>query len=215
MLSDGSTTVVIDTGPDFRQQMLREQVKSLDAVVFTHQHKDHVAGLDDVRAFNYLQQRDMPIYAHDETIDRLKVEFGYAFGETLYPGVPNLSLNEIRSEAFSIGRIELLPVPVWHKDMKVLGFRVGNFAYITDANMIPESSYQLLAGVDTLVLNALRRSPHYSHFSLDEAVTVARKIGAGQTWFTHISHLLGKHEEVSKELPRGINLAWDGLKIDI
>lgn len=215
MITDGKTRIVIDTGPDFRQQMLREKIRSLDAIVFTHQHKDHVAGLDDVRAFNYLQKRDMPLYAHDETIERLKVEFGYAFGDNLYPGVPRLKIHEIGTEAFQINEINLQPVPVRHKDMKVLGFRVNDFAYITDANLIPESSFELIAGVKMLVLNALRRTPHYSHFTLEEAIKVAQRVGASQTWFTHISHLLGRHEEVESELPDGIHLAWDGLKLKI
>lgn len=215
MIRSASTTVVIDTGPDFRQQMLREEVKQLDAVVFTHQHKDHVAGLDDVRAFNYLQQRDMPIYANEGTIDRLKMEFSYAFGENQYPGVPKLLIEEIDEAPFTVGDIDLQPIPVWHKDMKVLGFRIGTFAYITDANQIPDSSLELLEGVETLVLNALRRRPHYSHFTLAEAIGMATRIGPKQAYFTHISHLLGSHDEVMAELPDGIALAYDGLKIPI
>lgn len=215
LIRAGKTTVVIDTGPDFRQQMLREQVRKLDAVVFTHQHKDHVAGLDDVRAFNYLQQRDMPIYANEGTIERLKMEFSYAFGKNQYPGVPKLTIEEIDETAFRIGDIDFQPIPVWHKDMKVLGFRIGTFAYITDANLIPASSMKLLEGIETLVLNALRRTPHYSHFTLEEAIEVATQIGPKQAYFTHISHLLGSHEEVSKELPDWISLAHDGLRISI
>ncbi len=215
MIRSSTTTVVIDTGPDFRQQMLREKVGALDAVVFTHQHKDHVAGLDDVRAFNYLQKRDMPIYANEGTIERLKMEFSYAFGENQYPGVPKLLIEEIDETAFCVGDIDFQPIPVWHKDMKVLGFRIGTFAYITDANLIPESSMKLLEGVDTLVLNALRRTPHYSHFTLEEAIGVATEIGPKQAYFTHISHLLGSHDEVSAELPDWIALAYDGLKISI
>lgn len=215
MIQSATTTIVIDTGPDFRQQMLREKVQKLDAVVFTHQHKDHVAGLDDVRAFNYLQKRDMPLYANEETIERLKEEFSYAFSTDEYPGVPKLRINQIEAASFQIGDIDLQPIPVWHKDMKVLGFRIGSFAYITDANRIPESSMQLLEGVEILVLNALRRTPHYSHFTLEEAIEVATRIGPRQAYFTHISHLLGSHTEVSAELPDWISLAYDGLTISI
>lgn len=215
MIRSANTTVVIDTGPDFRQQMLREEVRQLDAVVFTHQHKDHVAGLDDVRAFNYLQKRDMPIYANEGTIDRLKVEFAYAFGEHQYPGVPKLLIEEIDKAPFQIGDIDFQPIPVWHKDMKVLGFRIGTFAYITDANKIPASSMELLEGVETLVLNALRRTPHYSHFTLAEAIEVATQVAPRKAYFTHISHLLGSHEEVMTELPEWISLAYDGLRIRI
>lgn len=215
LIQSANTTVVIDTGPDFRQQMLREQVRKLDAVVFTHQHKDHVAGLDDVRAFNYLQQRDMPIYANEGTIERLKMEFSYAFGDNQYPGVPKLLIEEIDEAAFRIGEIDFQPIPVWHKDMKVLGFRIGTFAYITDANLIPASSMKLLEGVETLVLNALRRTPHYSHFTLEEAIDVATQIGPKQAYFTHISHLLGSHDEVTEELPDWISLAYDGLRVSI
>lgn len=215
MIRSANTTVVIDTGPDFRQQMLREEVRQLDAVVFTHQHKDHVAGLDDIRAFNYLQKRDMPIYANEATINRLKVEFAYAFGENQYPGVPKLLIEKIDEAPFQIGDIDFQPIPVWHKDMKVLGFRIGTFAYITDANKIPASSMELLEGVDTLVLNALRRTPHYSHFTLEEAIEITKQIGPKQAYFTHISHLLGSHAEVNAELPSWISLAHDGLRISI
>ncbi len=214
MIQSDSTTVVFDTGPDFRQQMLRENVSQLDAVVFTHQHKDHVAGLDDVRAFNYLQKKDMPVFANAETIQRLKVEFGYAFDNT-YPGVPKLAITEIHNQPFSIGDILFHPIPVMHKDMEVLGFRVGDFSYITDANYISNESLTLLKGTRILVLNALRRTPHYSHFTLEEAIQMVDNIGPAKAYFIHISHLLGTHKAVNEEVPDGIELAWDGLTIDI
>ncbi|MDP5168940.1 MAG: MBL fold metallo-hydrolase [Bacteroidia bacterium] len=215
LLRAASTCLVIDTGPDFRQQMLREKVKSLDAILFTHQHKDHVAGLDDVRAFNYAQKQDMQIYANEQTIDRLKIEFAYAFDTPDYPGVPKLRVHEISTKPFMAAGMLFQPIPVMHADLPVLGFRIGTFAYITDANVIPPSSMELLRGVEIMVLNALRRNPHHSHFTLFEAVDVVKEINPRQAYFTHISHLLGKHEEVSRELPAGISLAYDGLRIDL
>lgn len=216
LLRAGETTLVFDTGPDFRQQMLRERVHKLDAVVFTHSHKDHVAGLDDVRAYNYLLGRDMPIYGTAETLAHLHREFYYIFEHASYPGVPRLELHEIDPDrAFRVGEVELLPIPVLHGRMPVLGFRCGDFAYITDAKEIPPASMERLAGVKVLVLNALRHDPHHSHLTLREAIALARQIGAQQAWFTHISHLMGLHAEVQAHLPPGVALAYDGLRISL
>ena len=214
MIQSASTTIVIDTGPDFRQQMLREKVQKLDAVVFTHQHKDHVAGLDDVRAFNYLQNRDMPLYANEETIERLKEEFSYAFSADEYPGVPKLRINQIEEAPFQIGDIDLQPIPVWHKDMKVLGFRIGSFAYITDAKTIAEDQKAKLKNLDVLVLNALQQKEHISHLTLEEALTLVEELQPKTAYFTHISHYLGLHKEVQEILPDNVFLAYDGLTLN-
>lgn len=205
--------LVIDTGPDFRQQILREKVGRLDAVLLTHGHRDHIAGLDDIRAFNHIQSRDMPIYGQREALDRVRVEFDYAFAETTYPGLPQLQLHEVGSRQFEVDGIKVIPLPVKHHKLPVLGFRIGGFSYITDANSIPDATLSLLEGTDTLVLNALQREKHISHFNLEEAVAAAEKIGAKNTLFTHISHKLGLHKEVNKMLPPTVSLAYDGLTI--
>lgn len=216
LLQQGTTTIVFDTGPDFRQQMLRHKVLSLDAVVFTHEHKDHVAGLDDVRSYNFLQKRDMPIYATEAVQQRLKQEFSYAFDPREYPGVPRLQLNTIRAyEPFSIGDIDLLPIPVLHRDLEVMAYRVGDFAYVTDTNFISEPSRQQLKGLDTLVLDALRIEPHHSHFTLDEALEMIEILKPKRAYLIHISHLMGTDEETSKRLPSHVQLAYDGLHISL
>lgn len=206
---------VIDTGPDFRQQMLREQINKLDAVLFTHGHKDHIAGLDDVRAYNFLQNMDMPVYGNRDVLRQLQVEFHYAFGELRYPGTPQILLHEITEEAFETHGIRFTPLPVMHFKLPVLGFRVNDFCYITDANHIPDSTYEKMKGAKVLVLNALQREKHISHFNLSEALDVATKVGAEQTYFIHISHKLGQHKRIEKELPNSVALAYDGLTITI
>lgn len=207
-------TIAIDAGPDFRQQMLQGKVNVLDAILFTHAHKDHIAGLDDVRAYNFLLKRDMPIYADAPTMNRLRQEFDYAFRQD-YPGVPVLAVHDLTDAPFAIGETAIIPIPVWHGKQRIYGFRIGNFAYITDANAIPEASMALLQGVDTLVLNALRHEAHYSHFTLSEAVAVVEAIQPQRAYFTHISHLLGTHTETNAALPHHIQLAHDGLMIEI
>lgn len=203
---------MIDTGPDFRQQMLREQINRLDAILFTHSHKDHIAGLDDVRAFNFFQQKPMEIYANSLTEEGIKREFAYAFSDKKYPGLPNLNLNTIDETPFMIGDIPVIPILVWHLKMPVLGFRFGNFTYITDANRIDEEEKEKIKGSEVMVLNALRKEKHISHYTLDEAVALVQELGVPRAYFTHISHQLGKHEEVNAGLPKGIELAWDGLE---
>jgi phosphoribosyl 1,2-cyclic phosphate phosphodiesterase len=206
---------VFDTGPDFRQQMLRERINRLDAVIFTHAHKDHTAGLDDVRSYNFIQQSSMPVYGRPEVLDQIRVEFAYVFGEHRYPGIPQIDLHELTYDPFVVKMTEFIPLPVRHLNMEVLGFRVGNFAYITDANFIPPATFERLSNLDVLVLNALQRDKHVSHFNLEEAIEIAGKINARHTYFTHLSHRMGTHSYVEKDLPQGINLAFDGLRLKV
>lgn len=209
------TTIVIDTTPDFRYQMLRADVRKLDGVVITHSHKDHIAGMDDVRAFNYFMKRAMPVYANDASEEVIMREFPYAFADKKYPGVPEIELVTIGMEPFTIGDITLRPIMVWHMKMPVWGFRIGDFTYITDANKIDEAEKEKIRGSKVLVLNALRKEKHISHFNLEEAITLVQELNIPTAYFTHISHQLGTHEEVSATLPEGIHLAYDGLKITV
>jgi len=204
---------VIDTGPDFRQQMLRERVKRIDALLFTHAHRDHTAGLDDVRAYNFMQKMDMPVYARPQVLEQLKVEYAYAFEKNSYPGIPRLVLHEIDEEPFDVNGVTVTPLPVMHLRLPVLGFRFQNFSYITDANHIADETIEKLKGTEILVLNALQREPHISHFNLTEALEMVKKISPQQTFLTHISHKLGTHGDVSKELPPNVMLAYDGMQI--
>ncbi len=194
-------------------QMLREGIKKLDSVLFTHEHKDHTAGLDDIRPFNFYQQADIPIFARQEVLEQLQREYAYIFSDKKYPGVPQVSCVEIDHQPFQINGIGITPIPVLHYKLPVFGFRIGDFSYITDANHIPEESLAILEGSEILVLNALQKEPHIAHFTLDQAIEQAQRIGAKKTYFTHISHRLGKHAAVEKELPDGIFLAYDGLKL--
>lgn len=205
---------IVDTGPDFRQQMLRENVTRIDALMFTHAHRDHTAGLDDVRAFNFMQRMEIPAYATSLVLDQLRTDFSYAFVKDHYPGLPKLSLHEINEQPFTIDNITVIPLPVLHLKLPVLGFRFGNFSYITDANFIPEETIQKLKGTEILVLNALQIEPHLSHFNLAEALKMVELIKPAKTFFTHIAHRLGLHSAVEKSLPASIRLAYDGLEID-
>lgn len=215
LVESATTSFVVDTTPDFRYQMLRANVKKLDAVLFTHPHKDHIAGLDDVRAYNYFQQKPMDIYANSLTEEAIKREFAYAFSDKKYPGIPSLNLITIDESPFQIGDIPVIPVLVWHLKMPVLGFRFGNFTYITDANRIDEAEKEKIKGSEALVLNALRKEAHISHFTLDEAIATVEELGIPNGYFTHISHQLGPHENVNAVLPQGIQLAFDGQELHI
>jgi len=215
LVESPNTRLVVDTGPDFRYQMLRMKVKRLDAVVFTHPHKDHLAGLDDIRAFNYIMNKPIDVYADSLTEEAVRRDFYYAFSDTKYPGTPELNLNTITLDPFMVGDIPITPIPVWHLKMPVMGFRFGRFTYITDANRIEEQEKEKIRGSEFIVLNALRKEKHISHFSLSEAITVAVQIGAEKTYFTHMSHQMGLHDEVSKELPPNMFFAYDGLKFEI
>ncbi|MHA8106545.1 MBL fold metallo-hydrolase [Aquirufa sp. 5-AUSEE-100C1] len=206
---------IIDTGPDFRQQILRAGIRHVDAVLFTHEHKDHTAGLDDIRGFNFVQQRAIPLYARQQVINQLKREFAYAFGENKYPGVPEIDVYEIDDKPFIVEGIEVIPILVKHYFLDVLGFRFGDFTYITDANFIADEELVKVKGTKVLVINALRKTKHISHFTLDEALEVIEKIQPEQAYITHISHMMGLHAEVQRELPPNVFLAHDDLRLTI
>lgn len=212
----GGTSIVIDSGPDFRYQMLRANVRKLDAILFTHGHKDHVAGMDDIRAYNYHYQKDMDIYASTETQEVLKREFAYVFYNQKYPGIPQVNVHTIDGDTpFEINGIKITPIKVLHYKLEVLGFRIGDFTYITDANYIAPAEMEKIKGSKVLVLNALRHEQHVSHYTLKEAMEVAAEAGAEHTYFTHISHQLGLHAEIDAHLPPGMHLAYDGLTLHL
>lgn len=206
---------VIDTGPDFRQQMLTNGIDDLDAILFTHEHKDHVAGLDDVRAFNYILGRHMDVYAEDRVQKALKREFAYVFADKKYPGVPQIELHLIHNEAFEIQGVPISPIRVMHHKLPVLGFRLRNFAYLTDLKSIPEQEKTKLQNLDCLVITALRKEPHISHMNLDEALECIEELKPRKAYLTHISHKFGLHAEESPLLPEHVEIAYDGLKLEL
>ncbi|GGD47080.1 MBL fold metallo-hydrolase [Emticicia aquatilis] len=207
---------VIDTGPDFRHQALRERIPRIDGIIYTHEHKDHTAGLDDIRPYNYLHGiQHLDLYGHPRVLAQLKREFAYAFEEQKYPGVPLINVHEIGNEEFTIKEETFTPIEVLHHRLPVLGFRIKDFTYITDVNYISEQELEKAYGSKVLVLGALQRQKHISHFTLDEAIEVAQKVNADVTYFTHISHKMGLHSEVEKELPPNIRLAYDGLQVKL
>jgi phosphoribosyl 1,2-cyclic phosphate phosphodiesterase len=215
LIESSHTRIVIDSGPDFRQQLLREKTKRLDAVVFTHEHKDHIAGLDEVKAFNFLNRMRMPVYASPRVQQALKREFAYIFSEEKYPGIPEIDLYDVDDNTIVIGDLVIEPINVMHYRLPVKGYKIGDFAYITDANFIAESEKEKLKNLNVLVLNALRKEPHISHFKFDEAVELVKELEPRKAYFTHISHQLGLHEEITKELPSNIELSFDGLQLII
>lgn len=214
LIETDDLNIIIDSGPDFRFQVLRAGLKKLDAILFTHEHRDHIAGLDDVRSFNFLQKKAMPIYGNALVMDQIKREFHYAF-ENKYPGIPQLEIHEIENKPFAIGDFSISPIEVLHHKLPVFGFRMKNFTYITDANTIPEKEIEKIIGSKTLVLNALQREDHISHFTLDEALKMVERIQPEKAFLTHMSHKMGLHHEVSKELPPNVFLAYDGLSINL
>ena len=215
LIQDNDLTIAIDAGPDFRQQMLREKVDRIDAIVITHAHKDHVAGLDEIRAFNFFQHKAIDIYATTEVQEKIKIEFYYVFGEKKYPGIPEMNLITINESPFTIGHLKFIPIKLMHLNMIVYGFRIGDFSYVTDVNYIAPEEMEKLKGTKILVLDALRKKKHISHFTLDEAIAVANEIHPQKTYFTHISHQLGLHKEVEASLHPNMHLAFDGLKLSV
>ena len=207
--------VIIDTGPDFRQQMLSAQVSRLNAVLLTHEHRDHIAGLDDIRAFNYIQKSPMDVFAEERVMRALNSGFPYVFAEKKYPGIPQVRMHPIRTEPFHIGAMEVLPIRMMHYRLPVLGFRIGDFASLTDANYISEPEKEKLYGVKYLVVNALRKEPHISHFTLSQAVALIEELSPRMAYLTHISHQMGPSAELEKELPPQIRPAYDGLVLEV
>jgi phosphoribosyl 1,2-cyclic phosphate phosphodiesterase len=206
--------ILIDTSPDLRQQMLKYNVKKIDAVIYTHHHFDHIGGFDDIRAFNYTSRRVMPVYLMEETLRNIKKTFFYAFSDCDKPGggVPVIDVNIIDDKPFSIGGLEIIPIPLYHGKMKVLGFRIGDFAYCTDTNNIPPESMKLLLDLKIFVLDALRYTWHDTHFKLDDAVKIAKEVSAETTYFIHMAHEI-KHSDCEASLPKNMKLAYDGLVI--
>ena len=207
--------LVVDTGPDFRQQMLRAGVEKLDGVLFTHEHRDHIAGLDDIRAFNFIQKSPLDIFAEERVLRALKSGFPYIFAEKKYPGVPQVFMHPISSDAFRVGEVEIIPIRMMHYRLPVIGFRIGDFAYLTDANYISETEKEKLFGVKYLVVNALRREVHISHFTLSQAITLIAELSPRMGYLTHISHQMGPSREWEQELPPQIQPAYDGLVLEV
>ncbi len=215
MIETQGTTIVIDTGPDFRQQMLRENVEKLDAVIFTHEHKDHIAGLDDVRSFNYIQKKAMDVYALKRVNEALKREYAYAFAKDKYPGVPQLNLHNIDNKEFKINNVTIIPIKVMHISLPIFGYRIKDFTYITDASFISDEEKLKIKGSKILVVNALRKKKHFSHFCLSEALELIKEIKPEKAYLTHVSHQMGLTKDIKKELPANVALAYDRQQIII
>jgi len=215
MLTQGKSNIIIDCGPDFRIQMLKHKVEDIDAVVFTHAHRDHIAGLDDIRAFNFILNKSIDIYGSKVTLEAIKVQFPYIFMPGRYKGAPQLILHPIDEKPFDIGVYNFIPIQVLHQEMKVFGYRIADFTYITDANYISPAELEKVRGSKVVVINALRKSRHVSHFSLDEALEILDDLKPDISYLTHISHFLGKFESIEPTLPKGVHLAYDGLQIEI
>lgn len=214
LIEHNDNTFVVDSGPDFRQQMLRERVTKLDAILFTHEHKDHTAGLDDVRAFNY-HQGELPVFGRKSVLEQLKKEFAYAFADYKYPGIPLITLNEIDNAPFEIKNTLITPIDTLHYKLPVFGFRIEDFTYITDAKTISDQELEKIKGSKVIVLNALQKTEHISHYTLSEAIDLLTELKPERAYLTHISHRMGRHGLVEKELPSFIKLAYDGLSITL
>jgi len=215
MIETDDKVIIIDSGPDFRFQMLREGIKKIDAILITHSHKDHIGGMDDVRAYNYIMRQPIDVYARENAQFFLKREFYYAFEEEKYPGTPEINIHTIANTPFLVDNIKVIPINVLHYKLEIFGFRINDFTYITDANHITAKEMEKVRGSKVVVLNALRKTSHISHFTLAEAIKILEDIRPEKAYITHISHLMGLHEEVGKELPDFISLSYDGLKIQI
>lgn len=213
LIETDDLTIVIDSGPDFRQQMLHEKVKKLSAILFTHEHKDHISGADDIRSFNWITGKPMDVYAEKRVLDAIKYEYSYVFADEKYPGIPRMELHPVINKIFRISGLEIIPVRAFHHNLPVFGYRINNFAYLTDINYVPAEELKKLHNLDILVVNALRKSKHTSHFNLAEAIEFSGRISPRKTFLTHISHYMGFHDEVSKELPENVHLAYDGLQL--
>lgn len=211
---DGKS-IVFDTGPDFREQMLRERINHLDAVIYTHEHKDHTAGLDDVRSYNFKQDMDMPVYGRKPVLEQIQREFAYIFAVNKYPGIPKVKLFEIENKPFQVEGIDILPVDVWHYKLPVFGYRIKDFTYITDVNFIPDEEKDKIRGSKVLVLSALQKNSHLSHFNLEQAIDMVRELEIPQAYFIHMGHRMGLHRNIEEELPEGMELAYDGLQIEL
>lgn len=215
MIEINDKIIVIDIGPDFRQQMLRERVNKIDAILITHEHKDHTGGLDDVRPFNFKHKMDMPVYARRSVCEQLKIEYNYIFKANPYPGAPRVILHEIQNQPFLIDDIKVQPIEGLHAQLLVFGFRIGPLTYITDMNKISETELQKIEGSEVLVINALQKEEHASHFRLDEALTIIKKTNPKKAFLTHLSHRMGLHYEIEQELPQNVTIAYDGLKFEV
>lgn len=215
MIETGMHRFIIDCGPDFRYQMIREKIDDISAILFTHGHRDHIAGLDDVRAFNYVLNKTVDVYGSQEVVDSIHKEFPYILNEKRFFGSPQLRFHIIENTPFEVENVTIQPIEVMHNQMHVFGFRIGGFSYITDASSIPETEKAKLKGTQVLVINALRKSKHISHFSLSEALDQISEIGPQQAYITHLSHFMGLHEIIEADLPENVFLAYDGLKVSI
>lgn len=215
MIDVDDQTFVIDTGPDFRQQMLQSKAKNVNAILFTHEHKDHIAGLDDIRAFNFIQKRPMDIYAEKRVQDALKREYAYVFAKFKYPGIPEMNMHLIENNPFNINGTQIIPIRVMHYKLPILGFRINDFVYITDANFIAKEEMEKIKGAKVVVINALRIKEHISHYNLEGALKVLDELKPEKAYLTHISHLMGLHSEVEKELPKNVRFAYDGLVVEV
>ena len=215
MVQTNNLNILIDCGPDFRQQMLRENLNRVDAILVTHEHNDHIIGLDDVRPLNFRTKKDMPIYAKKRVLNEIESRFPYIFAENKYPGAPSINLIEIDENPFRIGDVEIIPLPIMHGNLETFGFRIGKLAYITDVSFVPDATLALLENLEVLVIDALRIQPeHHSHLTLSQAIDYAKKIKSKSTYFTHMNHYIGFHDEVESSLESNMHLAYDGLRVD-